>query len=318
MLDQIKGFNIEPTNMCTLKCPRCPRTTFIEKFKSKNWNNQNLNLTDLKMFLDIDISGLQFSINGNYGDPIYYPDLIEMVKYFKSNRANIILHTNGSYQKIDWWYQLGSLLDNNDIINFSIDGTPDNFTDYRVNADWTSIEQGINVMVKSPAKIVWKYIVFSYNEHTIEDARLLSQQLGMDDFVLNNSDRWENNDWLKPKNYANIVDTSNTGILYNGSHIGARDKTIIQWKEQNTRQHDIDPLCKKIHQLHFISAWGYYMPCCWAGDYRFYYKSEFYKNKDLYDISKTTVSKLLTNLQDYYNTLETTKPEYCTFNCAKL
>ena len=44
--------------------------------------------------------------------------------------------------------------------------------------------------------------------------------------------------------------------------------------------------------MHFISAWGYYMPCCWIGDYRFYYKSEFYKNKDLYDISKYSDKEL--------------------------
>ena len=41
MLDQLQGLHIEPTNMCTLKCPRCSRTEFIETFKPKDWDNNN-------------------------------------------------------------------------------------------------------------------------------------------------------------------------------------------------------------------------------------------------------------------------------------
>ena len=319
MLSQITGFHLELTNMCTLKCPRCPRTTFIETFKPKNWDNQNLNLDHLKQFLDIDINGLTFSLNGNYGDPIYYPNLIELITYIKSKNGKIILHTNGSYRSISWWQTLAEILDENDVVNFSIDGTPENFIKYRINADWASIQDGINVLVvKSRAYIVWKYIVFSFNEDTIEEARFLSQQLGMDEFVLNNSDRWEENDWLTPTKHVIINEDS---IKKNGSFNGNRNESIIQWKDFNNRDTDIDPICKKINAMHFISATGYYMPCCWVGDYRFYYKSEFYKNKDLYDISKTTISQLLDNeskLTKFYNELEETKPTYCTFNCGKL
>ena len=89
MLDKIKGFHIEPTNMCTLKCPRCPRTNFVEQFKPKNWDNQNLNLDHLKQFLDIDLTGMSIGLNGNYGDPIYYPNLFELIAYFKNKKCKI-------------------------------------------------------------------------------------------------------------------------------------------------------------------------------------------------------------------------------------
>jgi len=319
MLNEIAGFHIEPTNMCTLRCLRCPRTNFIEQFKPKNWDNQNLNLDHLKQFLDIDLTGLTIGLNGNYGDPIYYPKLFDLITYFKINKCKITIHTNGSYKSKEWWKDLANLLDEEDIINFSIDGIPENFTSYRINADWDSIQTGIEAMVRSRARIVWKYIVFSYNEETIDQARNISQQLGMDDFVLNNSDRWEDNDWLKPTKYAKI-DNAIDGFLYNGSHAGGRDSTITLWK-QNKIPDKINPSCKSTNSMHFISANGIYMPCCWVGDYRFYYKSEFYKNKDLYDISKTTISQLLDNkskLTKFYNELEETRPTYCTFNCGKL
>ena len=171
-------------------------------------------------------------------------------------------------------------------------------------------------MTAASCKVNWKYIVFSYNENNIDEARELSQHLGMDEFIVNNSDRWIDNDWLKPSNYVKVNEES---IFNSTTHNGGRDLNIKMWKEK--KDFAINPSCRQTNKMHFISAQGYYMPCCWTGDYRFYYKSEFYKNRELYDISKTTISKLLakeSKLQNFYDTLEETKPEYCTFNCPKL
>jgi organic radical activating enzyme len=303
--------------MCTLKCPRCSRTEFIEKFPQK-WTNKNLNLEHLKSFLDIDLNGISVGLIGNDGDPIYYPDILELVKFLKSKGAIIKLHTNGSYRTIEWWEQFNKLLSSEDIISFSIDGVPSNFTKYRINADWDSIKAGIKVLAKGPAKVVWKYILFSYNEDTVDEAEKLSIELGMDDFVLVNSDRWIKNDWLKPSMYVDIP-VPESGMLYIGAHNGDKSESKYAWNTKSD-QLKIDPMCKKTNNLHFISADGFYVPCCWIGDYRFYYKTEFYKNRDLYDISKTTLMSVLTEpkMINFYNTIEEEKPKYCTFNCGKL
>jgi len=325
MLDKLRGIHIETTNMCTLKCPRCSRTEFINQFPNK-WTNQNLDLEQLKKFLDIDLTGVLVSLIGNDGDPIYYPQLIELIKFLKTSGAIVNIHTNGSHKTVDWWEQLNELLDCNDIVSFSIDGTPDNFTNYRINANWDSIKNGINVLVNGSAKVVWKCILFSYNESTINEAKELSIQLGMDDFMLINSDRWVKDDWLKPSSFVEfhndseikLLNNSVTEVLYNGAHVGNRNESKKNWLSGSTL--DIRPICKVSNSMHFVSARGFYSPCCWAGDYRFYYKSDFYKNKDLYDISKTTLSKILTEPKtvNFFETLEETKPVYCTFNCGKV
>lgn len=316
MLNNIQGIHLEPTNICTLKCSRCARTKFIEKFPQK-WKNSNLNLQDLKEFLDIDLSKKLISLNGNYGDPLYYPDLIPLVTYFKSQGCHLIIHTNGSYVNESVWEQLADILDDNDIIHFSIDGIPSNFTQYRINADWDSIERGIKIMTKSSVKTVWKFIVFSYNINDINKARLLSRELGFDEFVINNSDRWDGpDDWLNPKKYIDTNNQSINGVLANGSFDGQRTESIVEWKN-NARENDIDPLCKITNSTHFISAEGFYLPCCWVGDHRFYYQSEFHKHKEKFAINKTSLSMVLDYLQNFFNTIETTKPKYCTFNCPK-
>ena len=302
MLDQLQGLHIEPTNMCTLKCPRCSRTQFIEQFP-KRWTNKNLNLDHLKSFLDIDLTGKVISLCGNYGDPIYYDQLFEMIDFFKEQRCIIRLATNGSYKTKSWWQQLVSLLNKDDTIIFAIDGTPDNFTQYRINADWKSIQWGIDTVTNSHVKSIWQYIPFSFNENDIDRVNKLSKELGFDEFLVMPSDRWDGeDDWLKPNKHDTAI----------------RSDSIVKWKNNLERTEEVTAKCKIDNSQHFISANGFYMPCCFAGDHRFYYKTEFYKNQDLYDISKTTITKVLDKLKDFYSTLEDAKLNYCTFNCPKI
>lgn len=298
MLDQIKGFHIETTNMCTLKCPRCSRTEFIEQFPNR-WTNKNLNLEHLKSFLDIDLNNKLIYICGTYGDAIYYNRLFDMIGYFKGSGAHISLATNGSYKSVEWWKELNRLLDDRDQVVFGIDGLPDTFTQYRINADWTSIAAGIKILKEGPVNLVWQFIPFAFNENDVNSARTLSQELGFDNFIVLHSERWDINDPLKP---TQNVDPINQSKIY--------------WK--NNVVSEVNPVCKKLNDQHYISADGYYTPCCYSAEHRWYYKTEFYKNRDLYDISKTTITKVLDHLTDFYSTLEDAKLNYCTFNCPKL
>lgn len=273
---------------------------FIEKFKMKNWDNQEIVLDDLKSFLDIDLTGVNFWLCGNTGDPIYYSDLYNLVSWIKEKKGTIVLTTNGSYRTKAWWDQHVALFDSNDEIVFSIDGTPDNFTNYRVNGDWDSILIGIESAVKSKAKTTWKYIPFSFNEHTVQIAEALSKELGMDSFQVSPSERWDENDKLKPAD-----------IRLQSTHT----KKLVNVKQSDVK-YGLTLNCHD-NRHHFISSAGYYAPCCFSADWRFYYSSKFYKNKEAYDISKTTISQILAQEQTFFETLETEMPKYCVFNCLK-
>jgi MoaA/NifB/PqqE/SkfB family radical SAM enzyme len=298
MLEQLQGLHIEPTNMCTLKCPRCSRTEFINQFPGK-WKNQNLNLEHLKSFLDIDLRNKKIIICGNYGDAIYYNQLFDMVDYFKNAGAVVSISTNGSYKTAEWWKELSSRLDKKDKIIFAIDGVPENFTQYRINADWPSISDAINVLRHSEVKLSWQYILFSYNEGSVDAAKQLSLNMGFDEFFVIQSGKWDN------------------GLETLAPELDQISQSKIQWKKQKNLI-EVTPACKQSNDRHFISAQGYYSPCCWSAEHRFYYKSEFYKNKSQYDISKTTISEVLFNLNNFYNSLEENKFDYCTFNCPKI
>ena len=276
----LKGLHIELTNKCYLKCSKCARTTFIDKFGIDKWDNHDLSLNDLKTFLDIDLSELKITLCGVYGDPIYHPELIEIVSWFKENNAIVKMDTNGSYKDRYWWEQLVSKLTAEDEICFSIDGIPENFTQYRVNGDWESIAVGLQVVGLSDVNSTWKYITFSFNEHDINQAKTLSESFNIKSFKVKYSDRFDINDDLMP--------SSSTAV-------SAQYSSVIVWQNLDNmkRAHqEIDPKCSNGRE-HFIAADGYYSPCCYVGDWRFYYKSKFYKNKNSYKIQNTTIKKIL-------------------------
>lgn len=290
-------FHVEPTNICTLKCPGCERTRFIDQW-GKHWQNHSIDVDDLMNFLDLDLENITVMLCGNTGDPIYHKDLHHLVYSLKQRGAVVKLITNGSYKSAEWWTKLCSMLDHNDCITFSIDGLPTNFTEYRINGDWDSIKVGIDVAVASACQTTWKYIPFRYNQNNINEARELSKQFGMDHFELSSSDRFDE----KTNHYKPSDDL-----------LGSRYESQIIWKNRQSSI-SVDPECKS-NKMHYISAQGYYLPCCYIGDYRFYYKTDLWKSKEQYNIKTTRFSQII-NSDNFNSFIKGVQHQpACQFNC---
>jgi MoaA/NifB/PqqE/SkfB family radical SAM enzyme len=177
-----KTIHIEVSSKCTLKCPRCPRTELeLDRL------NQEISMTDFQSGFPLDV--LQHIDHiifcGDLGDPIYATDFLEIVKYIKqksSIRLRII--TNGSYKKSEWWNELGSLLNHNDMVTFSVDGwNNDSNNLYRVNSDFDSIVIGIRSLKQSSdCTIRWSAIYFSFNQDHMDKIRAMASSLGCHQF----------------------------------------------------------------------------------------------------------------------------------------
>jgi MoaA/NifB/PqqE/SkfB family radical SAM enzyme len=290
----MKQLHIEPTSRCTLACPRCERTVLIGKF-GKLFRQQDIDIADLDQFINTQIDSVYLC--GNLGDPIYHPEFHKLIQMLRGKCGQIGIVTNGSYKKPEWWQQLSDLLLPGDEIEFSIDGSPENFTEYRVNANWPSIKQAILTMVKSPATVGWKYIPFSFNEDSIEKTRQLSKDLGVDNFIIDPSDRWwGEQDKFKPANqYQSRY--KELGNAYNFD--SAR----------------VIPKCINLDNHHFISADGYYTPCCYVKHHSFFHKSEWNNQKHQIKTSKLT-KQLEYFWTDFSNTVQ--KNSYCKFFCGEI
>lgn len=153
----------------------------------------------------------------------------------------------------------------------------------------------------SQVHTIWKYIPFKFNQGDIETAKELSDSLGIKEFKVSPSDRFDN-------------DTQY--LLPEPELLRDRYKSMAQWKLTNTVA-GIDPKCQDNRQ-HYITADGHYSPCCWLADHRFYYKTPFGKDKKSYQIADHTLTEILNRptVIEFYSTLG--QQPGCQYNCPKV
>jgi len=186
---------IELTTKCTLGCPACPRNHAWDK--PEDWDVGHMN-TDLAKSFANDPRDRQHLFVGCYGDPIYHPDFIDIVRYYVDRNKRILIHTNGSFKKQKWWNELASLnWSRKQHFVFSVDGLEDTNHIYRIRANWESIMRGMKAMGSLPLerkpRLEWKMLVFPYNKHQVSEARQLAMDIGIDHYSPVRSERNINN-----------------------------------------------------------------------------------------------------------------------------
>ena len=293
------SFHIEPTSKCTLECPLCDRTWFYETFKKRNLHE--INIEHLVKFVGVNA---KINMCGNNGDPIYHSRFLDLCTRLKDNNCKIDITTNGSSKTKSWWKKLNSILDENDILQFSIDGLEDTNHLYRKNAKWNSIMNGIGVFAQRKCKLHWKYIVFKHNQHQIKDAKELSSKLKFDYFKLEHSDRWLGKKALMPD--REFVDT-----YYQ------QQKRVLIDPNFKTKMEPVCLVDNKPSRALYIDAEGDFYPCCWMGTYRYKYKSLFSPKKNKFNIGTSNLDDILKHSQ-VKEFFESTKQFTSAHNCCKI
>jgi len=294
------SFHIEPTSKCTLECPLCDRTWFYSKFKKRL-----LHEIDVDSVIKFIGHNKHVHMCGNNGDPIYHTNFLDLCVRLKNNNCNLRITTNGSAKKSDWWKKLSNIVSENDEIEYSIDGLKDTNHIYRKNSNWQQILDGISNMRKSKIKMTWKFIVFKHNQHQIDEAEVLSKELGFDNFKLIRSDRWNDSvNFMPEKKFVNTLFDEIQKSLSKDQN----DKFILK------------PKCMEnnlpINAL-YIDAEGDFYPCCWMGSYRYKYKTIFSPRLKQFNIKNTKLSDIL-EFKEVKKFFESTKQFTSAHECCKL
>lgn len=277
------SLHIETTNRCVLACPGCPRTTWKDLLKSPVAKT-DLDVDLLERFLDCDGGRKinRFYLCGDYGDSIYYPDLLKLIERFR-DKVSFEIVTNGSRQTEKFWNNLSSLLTDKDRVTFSIDGLADTNHLYRINSDWPSIERGIDIIARSSAQMHWKTIVFNFNVEQLEKIKSFANAKGAT-FHAEKTHRFGNDD-LKPN--TQYVETN---------HLFQPDFT-------KNEPIEIEPRC--ISEARVITADGYLSPCNWIRNPRTFYKSQLWRQKqrwlDKLKMENNTFDQALLVIKDWEN-----------------
>lgn len=318
-------FHIEISSKCTLRCPRCARQevpdTLVNTELDLNFFKRNFTPEFVQKHLE------KITFCGDDGDPIYAHELVPVIRYIKSIKpVTIVIVTNGSYRKPEWWTELGGVLEYPDQVHFSLDGWDQASNEqYRVNSDWSSIVAGIHALRNSTdAWMTWAAIAFRFNEYHIDCMKRMATELGFDRFQLTRSTKFGS---IYPAYGANDALQPNDRFV-SRSHRFERDihdlgkiqleepslLTNIKLYNQVQQHGAVTPLCEIGNKGLYIDARGRLFPCCWVAN-RYAHNSEWKAIATRFDLNRRTLIDALND--DFWSTtFQTFSWQECQTKCA--
>lgn len=251
----VRSMQLDLTTECNAACPMCSRTG------NKNIESRpdEITLEKFKKYFPVEfIQQLEVvKFCGNYGDPAFAKDCLEIHQYLDEVNPNIMmtLHTNGSLRNRKFWQQLGEVYARNPyrLITFHIDGLKDTNPMYRVNTDFDTIIKNAKAAIGAGANCLWAFIPFAHNEHQIEEAEELSKQYGFIGFAVKVSARF-NSGWKPVK----FIDRKL------GIERRVYPPTSPEFDMSGLAPKTDKPVCSaQTRRDIFVDMRGNVLPCCW-------------------------------------------------------
>jgi MoaA/NifB/PqqE/SkfB family radical SAM enzyme len=275
--ESIRQVHLELTDKCNATCPQCPRSDSGGPV-SPGLALTELSLDDIKTILlpDFVVQLDKLYACGNYGDPIVARDCLPIFQYFRECNTGMKLgiHTNGGARSVDFWQGLGRLLPKGKgYVRFGIDGLEDTNHVYRRNVRWHILMRNIKAFVAAGGNAEWDYLVFRHNEHQVELANKLADDLGFTLFNIKKTGRFLNSKKMEYKDSTPIKnrDGDVVGRLERPVNPAYQNQALGGLRDLQGRYGSMDRYLDqaeiqcKVQALKsiYVSAEGYVLPCCW-------------------------------------------------------
>lgn len=165
--NKVEIIEFDLTTICNAKCPLCYRNykNYNEKYSTPFYRsydeitNQILDYPNLKIVYLI----------GQLSEPTTHPDFLKIVKFIKNRNLKIKICTNGDLYDDIFWNKLGSILDDEDEIWFTICGSTEKLHQhYRVNTKLENILHHAEIIRKHHKIDCAKCIRFIYNSENLD------------------------------------------------------------------------------------------------------------------------------------------------------
>ena len=262
-LSDVREIHLEITSRCQASCPMCPRN-FQSGIENPWLVETEITIEQFKeWFPESFVKQLdRLFMCGNLGDAIVAKDTLEVFEYLRTTNPTISLnlHTNGSARTENWWRRLAEAGVG---VTFALDGLEDTNHLYRVGTDFNKIIQNAKTFISAGGNARWHMLVFEHNEHQIEAARKMSEDLGFYEFTQKNSSRFRGP-------YTNVLtkDGTTSHIIYPTKRSLEISQKIIEHKIQ-TMLNPKEEIKTEIHcksqsgRSMYVGANGAVTPCCW-------------------------------------------------------
>ena len=236
----IQQLHVEPTTVCQAECPMCIRT--ILGYHNRTMENKELSFNQFKTLVSPLLSNLnKVLFCGSFGDPIACKDLRMMMLWMlqKNPRLVIGINTNGALGSTKLWTNIAYLFKSNlyNYVVFSLDGLEDTNNIYRKKVVWKKAMANAKAFIDAGGVAHWEMIVFKHNEHQIDEAKQLAEDMGFRVFRTKATSRFDHN--------------PNTGLEPPTNHsFEMKDKEFACHAEEQ----------KSV----YLSAEGIWYPCCFT------------------------------------------------------
>ena len=278
--DDIRIVHLELTHRCNAACPMCARNIHGGAL-NPDMPLSELSLADIKTILLPDfIAGLKrIYACGNYGDPIVARECIEVFHYLREHgpKLNLCLHTNGSARRPDWWRELAGIMKQGPhYLRFGIDGLEDTNHLYRRGTDWETVMRSAETFIEAGGHAEWDFLVFKHNEHQVETARKLAQDMGFKEFFVRKTGRFLSAGELETSERFDVLDKKGkfeywleqpANPEYLNPAFGNLEQVKQRYGEYQTYLDQVEVNCKVAggKGKMYLSAQGFALPCCWLG-----------------------------------------------------
>ncbi|MCA9620548.1 MAG: radical SAM protein [Myxococcales bacterium] len=273
--ERLREVHLEPTTRCQLRCPMCPRTG-EDGAPNRAVPMADLAAEDALAVLPPELLQRleQVTLCGNYGDPIWAPELLALVDGLRSRapRLRLSLHTNGSGREPSFWRALAEARVR---VRFGIDGLADTLGRHRRGADFERVMAGCRAFIAAGGKATWQLILFEHNEHQEEACRELAAAMGFSRFVVKRTKRFFKARYYPQKPGAGRDYGARPKLpIYEGGRLvdhlapPTNDPARLTAARSFTKLRDggaIDCRAAREDSV-YLSAEGLVLPCCWLGE----------------------------------------------------
>jgi len=183
--EQVHKLQMDLTSHCNAACGACVRN--IDGGKTRP--GLELKHFDLDLFKRIateDTRGWyirHLSLNGNWGDSMMHPHIIEMIKVWTRYHPEsmISIATNGAIRSTKFWGDLAVALNlaAHHKVDFAMDGMEDTHKLYRRKTSHAKLCENIKAFTDAGGNGVVYMTMFEHNKHQIEEVKELARNLGV-------------------------------------------------------------------------------------------------------------------------------------------
>jgi MoaA/NifB/PqqE/SkfB family radical SAM enzyme len=175
----------DPTNVCQLRCPLCPTGLQIHDRAPAH--------AEIEPFAKLmeEVGDYVFFIDFfNWGEPLLNKNLEELLRLAHDKRISTLVSSNLSLKLSD--ERITSFVESGvSELMVSLDGaSQETYESYRRRGEFDLVVDNMRRIVetkralgRSNPTVTWRYLVFRFNEHELDEASRLAEDIGVDRIV---------------------------------------------------------------------------------------------------------------------------------------